>query len=267
MTATLPAGSWFVGCGAMGGAMVAGWRKAGLDLSGLTAVSPSGRRIEGVKVVTELPAVTPRWCWLGFKPQMLGDVAPGLEPHVGEETVVLSILAGVEAASLRRVFPRAKAIVRLMPNLPVSEGEGVTALYSEDADAALRGEVEAMAGALGLAAWCKDEADFGLVGAIAGSGPAYVARFVDALATAAREEGLDGELADAIALQVVAGSGLMARATGETMVALARRVASPGGTTEAGLKVIDEGERLTGLIRDVVEAWRRRSEEMAAAAR
>ena len=134
----LPETSWFVGCGNMGGAMVAGWRKAGLDLSGMTAVSPSGREIDGVNVVTEIPEGQPDWCVIGFKPQMLGDIAPTLSPHIGEQTVLLSILAGAQAQSLRKAFPNARAIVRLMPNLPVSEGEGVTAIYSDDADEALR---------------------------------------------------------------------------------------------------------------------------------
>ena len=262
-----PAKSWFVGCGNMGGAMVAGWRKAGLDLSGMTAVSPSGREIDGVTVVTEIPEGQPDWCVIGFKPQMLGDIAPTLSPHIGEQTVLLSILAGAQAQSLRKAFPNARAIVRLMPNLPVSEGEGVTAIYSDDADEALRGEVEAVIAALGLAAWCADEAHFDVIGAIAGSGPAYLARFVEALSKAAQGEGLPADLADAIALQVAGGSALMARATGETMPALAKRVASPGGTTEAGLKVLDADDGMEALLIRVVKAWRQRSDEMAAAAR
>ncbi|MBW0145365.1 pyrroline-5-carboxylate reductase family protein [Sphingomicrobium clamense] len=263
----LPPTSWFVGCGNMGGAMVAGWRKAGIDLSGMTAVSPSGREIEGVSVATAIPDGQPDWCFIGFKPQMLADIAPGLASHVGPGTVLLSILAGAEAQSLRSAFPDAKAIVRLMPNLPVSEGEGVTAIYSDDADETLRAQVDEVIGALGLAAWCPDESAFDVIGAIAGSGPAYLARFVDALSSAAQDEGLSAELADAIALQVAGGSALMARATGETMPALAKRVASPGGTTEAGLKVLDAEDGMEPLMRRVVKAWRKRSEEMAAAAR
>lgn len=263
----LPKTSWFVGCGNMGGAMVVGWRKAGVDLSGMVAVSPSGRAIEGVTVATKIREGSPDWCFVGFKPQMLADIAPTLAPHVGKDTVLLSILAGAEASSLRAMFPEAKAIVRLMPNLPVSEGEGVTAMYSDDADPGLREQVEKVIGALGLAIWCPDESHFDVIGAIAGSGPAYLARFVDALSLAAQGEGLPADLADAIALQVAGGSALMARATGEDMPALARRVASPGGTTEAGLKVLDAEGGMQDLLIRVVKAWRRRSEEMAAAAR
>lgn len=263
----LPQTSWFVGCGNMGGAMVEGWRKAGVDLSGMTAVSPSGRDIPGVKVVTSIPEGEPDWCFLGFKPQMIDAIVPDLEPHVGSDTVLLSILAGVELDSLRAKFPRAKAVVRLMPNLPVSEGEGVTALLSDDADAATRGAIQALHEKLGFAPWCKNDDELVLISAIAGSGPAYVARFVDAFAIVGRELGLGADVADRLALETVAGTGLMARKSGEGMRDLATRVASPGGTTEAGLKVLDAEDGIVAMVREVVAAARRRSDEMAAAAR
>ena len=133
--ASLPGPTWFVGCGNMAGAMVEGWRKARVDLSQAIAIRPSGTPVEGLRTVTELPEGTPALALLGIKPQKLDEVAPALAAKVGPETVIVSILAGVEVASLRRRFPAARAIVRAMPNLPVSEGRGVVALYSEDADA------------------------------------------------------------------------------------------------------------------------------------
>ena len=263
----LPSTSWFVGCGNMGGAMVEGWRKAGVDLSGMTAISPSGRDIPGLNVATSIPDGEPDWCFLGFKPQMIDGIVPDLEPHVGENTVVLSILAGIELDSLRAKFPRAKAVVRLMPNLPVGEGEGVTALLSNDADDVTREAVQALHEALGFAPWCKTDDELVLISAIAGSGPAYVARFVDAFATVGRELGLDADTADKLALETIAGTGLMARKSGEGMRDLATRVASPGGTTEAGLKVLDAENGIVAMVREVVAAAQRRSDEMAAAAR
>lgn len=263
----LPQTSWFVGCGNMGGAMVEGWRKAGIDLSGMTAVSPSGRDIPGLEVVTDIPDGSPDWCFLGFKPQMIDGIAPDLEPHVGEGTVLLSILAGVELDSLRAKFPRARAVVRLMPNLPVSEGEGVTALLSKDADPSTRDAIQSVHEALGFAPWCETDDELVLISAIAGSGPAYVARFVDAFAEVGRELGLDADTSDKLALETIAGTGLMARKSGETMRDLATRVASPGGTTEAGLKVLDAENGIVAMVREVVAAARRRSDEMAAAAR
>ena len=73
---------------------------------------------------------SPRFVMLGFKPQKLDEVAPGLAQHIGAETIVVSMLAGVTAASLRHRFPTARAIVRIMPNLPVAQVQGVTAIYS-----------------------------------------------------------------------------------------------------------------------------------------
>ena len=123
---------WIVGCGNMAGAMVEGWRRGGVDLSRALAVRPSGRSVEGVETVTAIPGEgEPALVMLGFKPQKLDEVAPTLEPRVGADTQIISILAGAELASLRARFPRAKSILRAMPNLPVSEGRGVVALIGE----------------------------------------------------------------------------------------------------------------------------------------
>src|SRR4029450_11904794 len=118
MTATFPTPAWLVGCGNMAGAMVEGWRAGGLDFGGVTVIRPSGASVEGIKTVTGYPDEQPRFVRLGFKPQKMDEVAPGLAPHVGPDTVVVSMLAGVNAASLRERFPNAKGIVRIMPNLP-----------------------------------------------------------------------------------------------------------------------------------------------------
>ncbi|WP_265562306.1 pyrroline-5-carboxylate reductase family protein [Sphingomicrobium arenosum] len=261
----MPAG-WFVGCGNMGGAMVAGWVRAGRDLSKLTAISPSGREVPGVRVATDYPDESPDWVWLGHKPYQIEEVAEKLAPRA-KGAVVLSILAGVECATLRRLFPHARAIVRLMPNLPVSHGEGVTGAYSDDADAALRADISAVLADLGTVPWGKSEADLTAISTVAGSGPAYVARFIAALARQAEALGLEPDVALAIALQTVAGTGLMARTSGEGMRELAVRVASPGGSTQAGLDVLDGEGGMDDLVARTVAAARRRTEEMAAEAR
>ena len=115
----------------MAGAMVEGWRRAGIDLSNAIAIRPSGTPVDGVRTVTQLPSGSPALVLLGIKPQKLDEVAPGLEPFVGPDTTLVSILAGVELPSLRDRFPRAGTIIRAMPNLPVSEGKGVVALIGE----------------------------------------------------------------------------------------------------------------------------------------
>ena len=267
MTPVFPVPAWLVGCGNMAGAMVAGWRAAGVDLSGVTVIRPSGTPVRGVRTVTAYPADAPQFVMLGFKPQKLDEVVPGLAPHVGKDAILVSMLAGVGAASLRARFPGARAIIRVMPNLPVAQRQGVTALYSADDDDGARTLVADLMTALGLAPWCADEAAFSAIGAVAGSGPAYVARFAAALARGGERLGLDGELAMAIAVQTLVGTGAMADSSGEGMGDLARRVASPKGTTEQGLAVLDGDDGLQPLVDRMLAAAIRRGEEMAAAAR
>ncbi len=264
MTPRFPAPAWLVGCGNMAGAMVEGWRAAGVDLAQVIAIRPSGRPVAGMRTEAALPeSAAPRFAMLGVKPQKLAEVAPGLAPHVGADTILVSLLAGVSAATLRGGFPDARCIVRAMPNLPVAQRVGVTALYSEDEDEEARSLVEALMATLGLAPWCADEAAFSAIGAVAGSGPAYVARFTDALAQGGRRLGLDPDLASAIAVQTMIGTAAMARATGEPMRDIARRVASPNGTTEQGLAVLDGDDGLGPLVERMLGAAITRGRELA----
>jgi pyrroline-5-carboxylate reductase len=263
----LPAPTWFVGCGNMGRAIVDGWRVAGIDLSPVVVIRPSGKPVEGVRTVSALPdaGVPPRLVVLAVKPQKLDDVAGELKPWITSRATVVSILAGVEAASLRQRFPAAGAIVRAMPNLPVAVRRGVTALYTDDADEALKQQLGDLFVALGFAMWMADEARFAAVGSVAGAGPAYAARFVRALARAGEAGGLSPEIAATIALETVLGTAWMAATTGEGMDDVVRRVASPNGTTEAGLAVLDQA--LDDLVGVTIEAAGRRGRELAGEAR
>jgi pyrroline-5-carboxylate reductase len=259
----LPAPMWFVGCGNMGGAVIDGWRLAGIDLSNVTIIRPSGRAVEGVRTVSSLPeaGVPPKLVVLAIKPQKLDEVVPALKPWITGRATILSILAGAEVASLRARFPGAGAIVRAMPNLPIAIRRGVTALYSVDADDTLKQQIGDLFVALGWAMWTADEGKLAAIGSVAGAGPAYVARFVDALAKAGEARGLSRETAATIALETVLGTSWMAATTGEAMDSVVKRVASPDGTTEAGLAVLDRA--LDDLIGVTIEAAARRGSELA----
>ncbi|HEX4762071.1 MAG TPA: pyrroline-5-carboxylate reductase [Sphingomicrobium sp.] len=261
----LPVPTWFIGCGNMGRAILEGWRSAGIDLSSAVVIRPSGLPVEGVRTV-RAPAEAgppPRLVILAFKPNKLDEIAPLLRTFLTSKSVIVSILAGVEAASLRQRFPGAAAIVRAMPNLPVAIRRGVVALFSPDADDALRRELAELFVPLGFAPWMADEARFAAVGSVAGAGPAYVARFIAALAKAGEERGLSREISSTIALETVLGTAWLAATTGESMEGLARRVASPNGTTEAGLSVLDREGVLDQLVAVAIEAAARRGEELA----
>ena len=268
-TLQLPRPTWFVGCGNMGGAILDGWRTGGMDLAAVTVIRPSGKAIEGTRTVTSFAdaGAPPKVAVLAFKPQKLDEIAPELRRFLSARTTVVSLLAGVEAASLRQRFPGAGAIVRAMPNLPVAVRRGVTGLYSSDADQQTETQLNDLFSALGFAMWMADEGKLAALGSVAGAGPAYVARFIDALAKAGERRGLSPEIAGVIARETVLGTAWMAATAGEDMASIAKRVASPKGTTQAGLDVLDRENVLDELIAVTIEAAARRGTELAEEAR
>jgi pyrroline-5-carboxylate reductase len=249
----------------MAGAMAEGWRSAGVDLSSAVAIRPSGRPVEGLRVVTSFSEAgpPPRLVILGFKPQQLDEIAPKLAGWITSRTIIVSILAGVEAASIRERFRSAGAIVRALPNLPVAIRRGVVGLYSDYASEEVRNELSTLFSQLGFTLWTNTESSLAAIGSVAGAGPAYVARFVDALAKAGVERGLSEELAQTLALETVLGTAWMSATTREGMEDLVRRVASPNGTTEAGLAVLGRDDVLDKLISLTISAASRRATELA----
>ena len=264
----LPGPLFLIGCGNMAGAMLNGWLDAGADPAEITVVRPSGRPAgEGVRVLTALPEdEVPAIVLLGVKPQKLDDVAPTLAPVLAPETILVSILAGVEVAALRRRFPAPRTVIRAMPNTPVALRKGVVGLYGEG-EAGSRRTIERLMAALGHPEWFEDEALFALAGHLTAAAPAFLYRFLDALAEAAATLGLPEDQARRLAIRMAEGASALAAASDAPPTELARRVASPGGTTEAGLKVLDGEEGLKPLILRTLDASRRRGIEMAEAAR
>ena len=260
---------WLIGCGNMAGAMLEGWLRAGADPRMITVVRPSGKPVaEGVRVLTALPeGAAPAIVQLGVKPQKLEEEAPGLAPVLRRETILVSILAGVELAALRARFPAPETVVKAMPNLPVALGKGVVELHSDSTDNAARARIERLMGALGRTDWFDDEALFNVASALTGAAPAFLFRFLDALAEAGAGLGLPPEQAARLAAAMAEGAAALAAQSDASPRELARRVASPGGTTEAGLEVLDGEAGLKPLILRTLEASRRRGQEMAEAAR
>jgi pyrroline-5-carboxylate reductase len=245
--------------------MVAGWLLAGEDPASFTAVRPSGTPVPGIRTVRTLAEadLIPDRIVLGFKPQQLQSLAPEIANWVTSRTTIISILAGADMATLRGLFPRNRGIVRVMPNLPVAVRRGVLPLFASNSE--LQSELQPWFSMLGFAPWCASEEEFGALGFVAGSTPAYVARFIAAFAAAGEGRGLDAGLALTAAREAVLGSAWLAASSGESMTDLARRVTSPNGTTEAGLKVLDA--ELPGLIDRTLAAATARSAELAAETR
>lgn len=253
-----------VGCGNMGGAMLGRWLAGGLDPARVTVVRPSGRAMSpGVRVVREVPDAAERFDTIvvAVKPQKLDEVRGALRLHA--PSLLLSILAGVTEATLAGLSD-ATSVVRAMPNLPVAIGKGVTGLFASAASEEARGIAEALCAPLGHHEWIADEALFDAVTALAGSGPAFLFRFVDALARGGAATGLPEEQARRLALATVEGSAIMAAAAGESPAALADKVASKGGSTREGLNVLDRDGALDRLVEETLRAAERRNRELAA---
>jgi pyrroline-5-carboxylate reductase len=253
-----------VGCGNMGGAMLRGWLAAGADPARFTIVDPYlAEAPDGVALLRELPERNFDAVLLGVKPQGFAEVAANLAPQLTGSTLVLSMLAGIELASLAAALPQAAGWVRIMPNLAAALGKSPMALAERGLDAAARDGVAALLAPLGAPKWI-DEAQFDLATALVGSGPAFVYRFIDALAAGGAGLGFTPEQAQRLALAMVEGAAQLARQSPHSPGDLARMVASPGGTTEAGLKVLDQDQALEKLVASTLQAARDRGAELAA---
>ena len=256
------------GCGNMGGAMLAGWLAGGMDPARVTVVDPFlAEAPAGIRLLRQMPQESFDVLLLGVKPQMLDEAASLLEASVWQGTTLLSILAGVELASLAARFPQAGALVRVMPNLAAAIGKSPLALFGQGLDQAGRADVTALLQPLGTPEWLAAESEFDLVTALAGCGPGFVYRFIDALASGAAALGLDPAQAQRLAVATVEGAAQLAAASPHSPAELARRVASPGGSTQKGLDVLDQDQALLRLIEATLRAARDRNAEMAAAAR
>ena len=267
MSAVVSGRLWLVGAGNMGGAMLARWLADGvLAPAQVLVIDPGAADLpSGVARVDAAPrGQSPDILLLAVKPQLLDAVAVTLAEC--RPALLVSILAGVEAATIAARVPAA-AVVRAMPNLPVSLGRGVVALHSDSADAGARAIAAALMAPLGLVEWVADEHLFHAVTALSGSGPGFVYRFVAAMADAGAALGLPAGQAQRFAIATVEGAAALARTAAADPDTLADRVASPGGTTRAGLDVLDQDDALRRLVADTLSAAARRSEELAAAAR
>jgi pyrroline-5-carboxylate reductase len=199
-----------------------------------------------------------------MKPQQLPQVAAELAPRWRDDLTLISVLAGVTVAGLRSAITLAGDIVRVMPNTPVAVGQGVCALYADSITSdAGKASSAALMQPLGLVEWINDEAQFNLVTAISGCGPAFLFRFIDALGAAAAQLGMDQDQAQRLALATVQGAANLAAASTVNPAQLADNVASPGGMTREGLNVLDADRRLENLLLDTLRAARDRGEYLA----
>lgn len=204
---------------------------------------------------------------LAVKPQYVGavlrDIAPGIS-GAGDGKILLSIAAGVTLETLRQGVGSACPVVRVMPNILVEVSQGIFALCfdSQGADIApaAKDAVRRLLGGLGSVVEL-DESRMNAFTALAGSGPAYIYYFIDALAEAGVSVGLSRESSLEIALGLVRGSAALMSSRGLHPAILREQVSSPGGTTIAALNHLDR-KGVRGHVIDAVSAACRRGQEM-----
>ena len=259
-----------IGAGKMARAMVEGMLRSGARLpdsllctsaadgtgEALAADTGIGWTADAAEVVARADTLV-----LAMKPQQLADfsVADG---ERAEGRLILSILAGTSLSTLAERFPRARNIVRIMPNTPGSIGVGVSGWCSR---APLTGEdrkvVEDLLRSLGRSV-AVTEAEMDAVTAVSGSGPAYVFEMAAALMAAAEKVDLSPGVARTLVVETLYGAATLLRESDESADQLRTNVTSPGGTTEAALKVFSE-HQFRGVIEKAVTAARDRSRVLA----
>lgn len=258
-----------IGGGKMGEAIVRGWVGSGVvDASRIVIAEPSEARrsqlaaIDGVRLVADggqaLPADV---VLLAVKPQIMDAVVGEFAPKLADSLVV-SIAAGISSARLESLMPAGTAVVRVMPNTPAMVGQGMAVVSGgEEASAEQVELVRELFDVLGTAIVIQERYQ-DAAAAISGSGPAYFALVIDALARAGVGSGLPREVAQMLAVQTMKGTAELLEETGMHPEELVDGVTSPGGTTIAAINAL-ESAGLRAAFADAVRAAVARSEELS----
>jgi pyrroline-5-carboxylate reductase len=259
-----------VGGGRMGEAIVKGLLDSGvIERTNLVVAEPSGSRRDELASAHHVECVEDSAqavlgadvVILAVKPQVIEGVTESLSALLGG-TLVVSIAAGVSSARLEALLPTSSALVRVMPNTPAMVGQGMSVVSGgSEATSEQVDLVRALFAELGRAI-VLDERYQDIATAISGSGPAYVALMVDALARAGVRHGLTRPVAQELAIQTLRGTADLMEATGQHPQQLIDNVASPGGTTIAALEVL-EALGFRTAIAEAVSAAVERARELA----
>lgn len=260
----------FIGCGQMARALANGFRRAGKASAGdflgsdvVEAARLAFAQETGGRAVSDNRAVAANSdvLILAVKPQVMAPILAELQPSVTPAHLVISIAAGIPLAALAAGLGSDRRLVRVMPNTPCLVGASASGFAlggtATDEDAAY---VESLLGAVGVA-FRLSEPLLDAVTGLSGSGPAFVYLVIEALSDGGVAAGLPRPVATALAAQTVLGAARMALETGKHPGELKDMVASPAGTTIAGLAVLERGA-VRGAFIDAVSAAARRATEL-----
>ncbi len=263
----------FVGCGAMGSALIKGILESKvMQAENIICWDTDAQKLTALREQYNITAAThsrqvPEFAdiiFLAVKPGDVPKVLAEFGERITEGHLLVSIAAGVTQAQIKRGLTSKAKVIRIMPNTPCLVGAGMIVIapgkeVPDDGIEAVIKLLEPVGRVIVLA-----EKQLDAVTGLSGSGPAYVFAFIEALADGGVKAGLSKETALLLAAQTVLGAAKMMLETGEHPSVLKDRVTSPGGTTIEGLSVLEKGG-FRGNIMGAVEAATRRSRELAGA--
>lgn len=262
-----------LGAGVMGETVLSGLVRAGWDAAGITVTDrrPTRQRElverygitvrENVDAAAEAETVI-----VVVKPQDVTDLLVEIGPALRPGALVVSLVAGVDTPFLESLLPQGVAVVRVMPNTPAQVDEGMAAISggSHSTPDHLE-QVRAILSATGRVVVVPERYQ-DAVTAISGSGPAYLFFVVEAMIEAGVHLGLPRDTATELVVQTMLGSAKLLRETGEHPTVLRERVTSPGGTTAAAVRQLED-HKVRAAFMQAMESARDRSRELAEAAR
>ncbi len=217
---------------------------------GITTTTENREAVAGADIVV-----------LAVKPHLVAGLVGDVADVLDDDTLVVSVAAGIRTDTIEDALGRDLPVVRIMPNTPLLVGHGMSVLTpgTHAGDGHLDRAAALVAGAGDVRV--IDESLFDAVTAVSGSGPAYVFALAEAMIAGALEQGLEREDAVALVEQTVAGAGVLLRGSAHGAAQLREMVSSPGGTTLAGLERLD-AHGLQAAVVDAIDAATRRGREL-----
>ena len=263
----------FLGTGKMGGAILRGVNRPGVNVAGIRATTRTERaaeslRAEGVEAQS-LEAHPEANAWavadadvviLGVKPPYIIDLAASVAGHLSDDAVVVSVAAGITTDQIEQVV--SQPVIRSMPNTPSQIGQGVTGVA-----AGSRASAEHLRVVSGVfshvgSVVVVEEVQINALSAISGSGPAYVFYLAEKLMDLARSRGFSHEQAQVMVEGTLLGASTLLHDSADSAEELRLAVTSPGGTTEQAIAVFDQ-HNIAGILDQALTRAIARAEEMA----
>lgn len=259
-----------IGCGNMGASIIRGLVEAQFYPQNLLITDADPKKTQslkkdlGVKIAktNRQAASVADAVILAVKPQVLDSVVDDLATVLQEETLVISIAAGIPIARIKKHLKEKNPVVRVMPNLPALIGQGVSAYAMGSGSAPKHRQItELVLKSIGSVVEVKEPL-MDVVTAVSGSGPAYCFLLAEKMIESAYELGMKSETAKQLVYQTFLGSAKMMAAGDADPDELIGRVASKGGTTEAALKVF-RSRGLGKIVKEAMTAARKRAVELS----